>query len=82
MKEFKCILKSVIIAVILNLTIPQFLKLFATEYEKKPIYGVSNFTYREQFMHMMYHYSQFPIISSIMIALIVGVSITLNYTLF
>ena len=44
----------------------------------KPPKGVNNLSYKGQFMHMMYHHNQTKLMSSLIIALIVGLSFELS----
>jgi hypothetical protein len=71
------ILKCCIIGVILNLVLPLVLKPFATSDEIKPTNGAASLSYKGQFMHMMVHHNQVPFMSSLIIALIVGLSVFL-----
>ena len=71
------ILKCCIIGVILNLVLPLVLKPFATPNEIKPTNGAASLSYKGQFMHMMVHHNQVPFMSSLIIALIVGLSVSL-----
>ena len=80
-KEFRCIINAMIIGVILNLVLPVALKPLATPNEIKPPNGASNLSYKGQFMHMMVHHGQVPFMSSVIIAIIVGLSVYLGYLL-
>ena len=80
-KESTCILNAIIIGVILNLVFPLVLKPLATIDEIKPQNGASNLSYKGQFMHMMIHHGQVPFMSSVIIAIIVGLSVYLGYEL-
>ena len=77
--KINCIINSVIFAVILNLILPLILKPFATPDEIKPPNGADKLSYKEQFMHMMVHHNQVPFMSSVIIAIIVGLSVYLGY---
>lgn len=78
-KSKYCIYNSILFGVILNLVLPFILKPFATADEINPPNGAKNLSYKGQFMHMMIHHQQVPLISSLIIALIVGLSIFLGY---
>ena len=69
------ILKACIVGIILNLVLPFILKPFATPQEIKPPNGAASLSYKSQFMHMMVHHNQVPFMSSLIIALIVGLSV-------
>ena len=79
MDKNSCIVNAVIMGVVLNLVLPFVVDPFATEEEKKPPKGAKNLTYKGQFMHMMVHHNQVPLMSSLIIALIVGLSVYLGY---
>tara|TARA_Y100000591_G_C21655540_1_gene605127 strand:- start:218 stop:475 length:258 start_codon:yes stop_codon:yes gene_type:complete len=72
------ILYSVGIAVLANLVLPQLLMPLATEEEIKPPNGAENLGVKEQIMHMFVHHAQVPITSSLIIAIIVGLSVYLT----
>jgi len=72
------LLNIVLIAVALNLVLPIIFKPFTTRNEMKPPKGVNNLSYKGQFMHMMYHHNQTKLMSSLIIALIVGLSFELS----
>ena len=67
--------KAIIVSVLLNLFLPFILKPFATAAEIKPPNGAADLDFKGQFMHMMVHHNQVPIMSSLIVALIVGLSI-------
>ena len=81
MSEYSCIINAMIIGVLLNLLLPFLLKPFSTPEEIKPPNGASNLTLKGQFMHMMVHHHQVPFMSSVIIAIIVGLSVYLGYQL-
>jgi len=70
------IYKPVIIAVILNLVLPLVAKPFATPEEIKPPNGASELSFKSQVMHMLVHHNQVPLTSSIIIAAIVLISVS------
>ena len=79
MGESNCIQNAVFYGVVLNLVLPFVLKPFATPEEIKPPNGAQNLSLKSQFMHMMVHHSQGPLISSVIVGLIVGLSVYLGY---
>lgn len=79
MREKNCILNAIIFGVTLNIVLPIILKPFATVEEIKPPDGAANLSLKSQFMHMMVHHGQVPLMSSLIIALIVGLSVYLGY---
>ena len=68
--------KPVIVAIILNLVLPIVASPFATPEEIKPPNGASNLSFKSQIMHMLVHHNQVPLTSSIIIAAIVFISIS------
>ena len=69
---------AIIIAVLINLILPMLLKPFATENEVKPPNGAHNLPFKSQLMHMFVHHAQVPVSSSIIIAVIVGLSLVIT----
>ncbi len=78
-EKSKCLQNAVLMGIILNLVLPYLLKPFATEEEIKPPKGAASLSLKGQFMHMMIHHHQVPFMSSVIIALIVGLSVYLGY---
>jgi len=72
------IINSIIYGVILNIILPLVLGPFATEEEKVPPNGAASLSLKSQFMHMMVHHNQVPFMSSVIIAIIVGLSVFLG----
>jgi hypothetical protein len=72
------VLKSVCFSILLNLLLPFILRPFATEEEKMPEGGATTLSYKGQFMHMMVHHNQVPFMSSFIVALIVGLSVSIS----
>ena len=79
--ESYCIANAILVAVFLNLVLSMLLKPFATADELKPPNGASQLSYKGQFMHMMVHHSQVPVMSSVIVGLITGVAVFLGYKL-
>lgn len=75
----KCSLNAILIGVVANLILPLIFKQFASAKEIKPPNGAENLTYREQFVHMMVHHGQVPLVSSAIVAIIIGVSIFVGH---
>tara|TARA_B100000902_G_C27293341_1_gene908478 strand:+ start:1405 stop:1653 length:249 start_codon:yes stop_codon:yes gene_type:complete len=72
------LINPVIFGVILNIILPLILKPYATVEEIKPPNGASSLSLKGQFMHMMVHHNQVPFMSSIIIAIMVGLSVYLG----
>ena len=79
--EFKCILNAILIGIVLNIVLPLVVAPFATPEEVKPPKGAASLSPKGQFMHMLVHHGQVPVMSSAIIALIVGLSVYLGYCL-
>ena len=71
----KMLMYSVIVAVLINIVLPQLLLPYATAEEIKPPNGAENLNFKEQLMHMFVHHAQVPLTSSIIIVVIVTLSI-------
>ena len=78
MGESNCIINAVLMGVLLNLGLPLVLKPLATPEEVKPPNGAVSLSLKGQFMHMMVHHNQVPFMSSVIIAIIVGLSVFLG----
>ena len=78
-KDSFCIQNAIFMGIALNLILPVLIDPFATEEERMPTNGANNLPYKSQFIHMMVHHKQVPLMSSLIIALIVGLSIILGY---
>ena len=73
--EHKLVLYSSIVAIVINIVLPIFLKQFATPDQIKPPNGAENLAFFDQLMHMFVHHSQVPLTSSIIVVVIVSLSI-------
>ena len=73
------LINPIIFGIILNLVLPLILKPFATQEEIKPTNGAASLSLKGQFMHMMIHHNQVPFMSSVIIAIIVGLSVYLSH---
>ena len=77
--ETKCIANAMIVGVFLNLVLPLVVTPFATKEEIKPPQGAAALSYKGQFVHMLVHHNQVPIMSSLIVAIIVGLAVYLGY---
>ena len=77
--ETNCIVNAMIVGVILNLVLPLAVKPFATKEEVNPPQGASALSYKGQFVHMLVHHNQVPVMSSLIVAVIVGLAVYLGY---
>ena len=71
----KLIIHAIIIGVLINLILPQVVKPFATPAQIKPPSGAVALPFFNQMMHMFVHHAQVPLTSSIIVAVIVGLSV-------
>ena len=79
--ETKCIANAMFMGVVLNLVLPLLLTPLATKEEVRPVDGAASLSYKGQFMHMLVHHKQVPLMSSIIVGLIVGLAVYLGYKL-
>ena len=77
--KYYCIINAIFFGIVLNLVLPLLLKPLATKEEIKPPNGAASLSLKGQFMHMMVHHNQVPFMSSVIIAIIVGLSVYLGY---
>ena len=74
MKAVKYSLYAALIGVVLNVVLSYVLSPFATKEEMKPPNGAANLSFKQQIMHMLVHHKQVLITSSLIVALLVGLS--------
>ena len=67
-------LKATAIGVVLNIVFSYALSPFATKDEIKPPNGAENLSFKSQIMHMLVHHKQVMLSSSLIVALLVGIS--------
>ena len=77
----KMLVYSVLIAVIINIILPLIVRPFATPNQIKPPNGAQNLSFFDQLMHMFVHHAQVPLTSSVIVAIIVGLSVFLAHYL-
>ena len=77
--EISCIANAIFYSVVLNIVLPMVVAPFATEDEIKPPTGAKDLSFKSQIMHMLVHHKQVPLTSSLVVALIVGLSVYLGY---
>ena len=73
----KLLVRAVIIGVLINLVLPFLVRPFATPAQIKPPSGAASLSFFDQLMHMFVHHAQVPLTSSIIVAVIVGLSVYL-----
>ena len=67
-------LKAAFIGVVLNVVLSFALSPFATKEEIKPPNGAANLSFKSQIIHMLVHHKQVILTSSLIVALLVGIS--------
>ena len=78
-KGMNCVMNAVFFAIVLNIVLPMLISPFATQEEKQPKEGAKSLSMKAQFMHMIVHHNQVIFMSSLIIALIVGLAVFLGY---
>ena len=71
------ILKAAIIAIILNIILPYFVSPFATEREKNACIKDTDLNFKEKFVIMLLHHQYMPIMSSVIVAIVIFVSVNI-----
>ena len=71
------IVRAVIIGVLINLILPFLVRPLATATQIKPSSGAASLSFFDQLIHMFVHHAQVPLTSSIIVAIIVGLSVYL-----
>ena len=72
------IVKAAFVSVILNLVLPLILYPFATEREQNACIKDVDLNIKERFMVMLLHHKHMPVMSSIIIALVISISILIG----
>ena len=73
---------AVVIAVCINLFLPQVLKRLATRKQIMPPHGRLHYlSFGNQLMHMFVQHAQVPITSSILVAVIMGLAMLMTHLL-
>lgn len=67
-------LKAAVVGVVLNVVLSYALSPFATKEEVKPPNGAGNLSFKSQIIHMLVHHKQVMLSSSLIVALLVGIS--------
>ena len=67
-------IKTAIIGIILNVGLSLAISPFATKEEIKPPNGASKLSFKSQIMHMLVHHKQVILTSSLIVALVSGIS--------
>ena len=71
----KLVCCAVIAAVIINIVLPKLVAPLATKEEAMPPHGAKHLSLKGQVMHMLVHHDQVPLTSSVVVAVIVGLSV-------
>ena len=75
MKVDNLVCKASFVGVVLNIVLAMALTPFATKEEIKPSKGAGNLSFKSQIMHMLVHHNQVLFTSSLIIAVVVGLSV-------
>ena len=67
--------KAAFIGVVLNIALALILSPFASKDEVKPPNGAAKLSFKSQVMHMLVHHGQVLFTSSLIVALLVGLSV-------
>ena len=67
--------KAASIGVVLNIALALILSPFATKDEIKPPNGAAKLSFKSQVMHMLVHHGQVLFTSSLIVAVLVGLSV-------
>jgi hypothetical protein len=67
--------KAASIGVVLNIALALILSPFASKEEIKPPNGAAKLSFKSQVMHMLVHHGQVLFTSSLIVALLVGMSV-------
>ena len=73
-KNIQVVLVSSIISIILNVVLSFSLSMLATKEEHKPPNGAENLSFKSQIIHMLVHHKQVMSTSSLIVALLAGIS--------
>ena len=68
-------IKAAIVGVILNIVLALAASPFATKEEIMPSEGASSLNFKSQIIHMLVHHKQVLLTSSLIVALLVGLSV-------
>ena len=78
--DYELLLASVIVAVVINLVLPHIVMMIGvTPEQKKPPNGAENLSFFDQLIHMLVHHAQVPLTSSLIVAVIIGLSIFVGH---
>tara|TARA_B100001121_G_C18513333_1_gene537737 strand:- start:187 stop:429 length:243 start_codon:yes stop_codon:yes gene_type:complete len=68
-------IKAAIVGAILNIVLAIIASPFATKDEVTPPNGAGNLSFKSQVMHMLVHHKQVMVTSTLIVALLVGLSV-------
>lgn len=77
-KLLTLIITSIIIVVLLNLTIPNILLPYIKSKHSHPENGIDKLNFGQKFMNLMYFLAKAPLLSSLVLAVMVGISVFLG----
>ena len=78
--DYELLVASVIVAVVINLALPLIVtEIGVTPEQKNPPNGAENLSFFDQLIHMLVHHAQVPLTSSLIVAVIIGLSIFVGH---
>ena len=72
------IVTSLVILLILNFTIPNILLPYVKHHQSHPKDGIEKLSFGQKFLHLMYFFAKAPLLSSLVLVVLCGVSIFLG----
>jgi len=74
--KYEVIVAAVVVAVVINLLLPRLvMRMGVTEEQVNPPNGAPLLPFPDQVIHMLVHHAQVPLSSSLVVAVIVGLSV-------
>jgi len=78
-EDSDCIVNAMICSIILNVVLSALATNIATPEEVTPPNGAENLPLKSQFIHMLVHHNQVLLVSSLLVAVVVGLSVYCGY---
>ena len=79
--ESNCIINAVLVGIVISVVMPRVLLMFAEPGEVKQPLQLDGLSDKSKLMHLMAHKEKMPILSALIVAFIVGLSVYLGYIL-
>tara|TARA_Y100000389_G_scaffold189391_1_gene213065 strand:- start:319 stop:591 length:273 start_codon:yes stop_codon:yes gene_type:complete len=81
MSEYNCIINAMIVSVLLGFVVPRVLLMFTDPDKVKQPLQMDHLSEKDKLIHLMAHHIQLPLLTSVIIAIVVGLSVYLGYQL-